>query len=353
MSAPFEQQPNHNQLIERDLVLHQVYDLDPALAEHEQTRQLVEIGTDFILQVSQQHGAPDAPRWHQGSREATIMTYHNGQSEHASGHSSIGVDGAGVPRGSLLLAAHINRAAGEEIVRPVQRALLFAASASHDVVQLCGRSFDNTNGDEEQSANLLRNRLLEAGFTQDLADEGATYVMATMFNPAEMRQAIQTEGQPEHTVLGQQIIAAADLMSLATSRGPLGAMEWTLEELGLRTKNHALQHALDQQHQTTSEIRGLSGLLSFVDSTPSLKAQFTASLEGQGKFARGLQYQDDAIRRACGQGVDDFFPNGREQTAQKLEQLADQAEQGVGLHELWAQAKLHSVARPLGYSALQ
>lgn len=326
---------------QREAMLDEVFALDPELFEDEATRRMVELGINFIEDVTRQHGSPDDPHWSRGSREETVMTFHNGESEYASGHTSVGRDGAGVPSGVLILSGLINRSAGRTIVPAWQRALLFVAAAAHDSIQLCGRSFDNDNGDEEQSANQVRAALLAEGFSEQIADEGATYVMATMFNIKEMRQAVQTEGHPPHVVLGQQIIAAADLRGPATRRGALGSMEWIIEESGLSSTGRLLQQHLKEQGLTPANVATLGDVLAFVNRTPALKQHFITKLRTQATFIEGLRYQDSAIREACGQGIDDFYPGGRMRTAARLRALASAAEAGATLYQIWV-AELQS-----------
>ncbi|HSX15254.1 MAG TPA: hypothetical protein VLF40_00520 [Candidatus Saccharimonadales bacterium] len=320
---------------EAQAIFDEVAVLDPELLETPETRRLVEIGAAYILEVSGRYGSPAVPRWQRGSVDETIMTYHNGESEGSHGHTSVGADGVGVPRGVLVIAAGINARAGYEVVGRQQRALLFAAATAHDVVQLCGRSVAVANGDEEQSANRLRSTLQQSGFSEAIAAEGACYVEASKYDPTKGQQVIIEDGMPFQTVLGQQILAAADLLSPATRRGALGSMEWTLEESGLGSKDRVLQTALAEAGLEPADVPDLATLHAFVDAAPQLKARFAASLRGQAGWIEGLRYTDSAIRAVCGAGIDDMFPGGRMQTAANLRMVADLADRGVAMASLW------------------
>jgi len=319
---------------ETQRIFDEVGALDPELLESPETRQLVAIGAAYIHEVTNRHGSPDAPAWYAGTVDHAMMTYHNGESDIANGHTSAGADGAGVPRNALSIALTINARAGYQVVGPLQRALLFVSGAAHDFVQLCGRSVAVAEGDERLSADHLYETLLSAGHSEAVAQEGARYVMATMYDPSQGRHVIATEGMPFQTILGQQIVAAADLLSPVTEFGALGSMQWTLEEFGLGQKNRVLHAELTAQGLSPADVADLPSLLAFVDATPDLKQRFVAGLRGQAGWIEDITYSDSAIRMACGAGINDMFP-GRAQTAANLRALADYADQGAPLRELF------------------
>lgn len=308
--------------------------IDPEIVRTPASALLVEIGARCIASVTDQHGTPAEPRWHRGTVDHTMMTYHNGESNSSSGHTSVNLRGAGVPRNVLLLSGQINRRAGRSVVGPVQRGLLFGAAGGHDLVQLCGRSIEVSNGDEEQSARHIKKMILDKGYTEAIAEEGSRYVKATIYDPKKGKHVIATSGQTDETILGQEIMAGSDLLSPATVRGPLGSMEWTLEEMGLRSKDRILHTELAARGKTLRHVNTLGKLLMFVDDSEILRGRFVGGIRGQAGWIEGLHYQDDMIKRACGVGIDTMFP-GRSRTADKLRAIADEGDKGAPMRKLW------------------
>src|SRR4051812_18015133 len=123
---------------EVEKALAEVRVLDPELLERSDTSQLVELGLQIGKEVTEYFGTPSAPKWASGAHETSvIMSYHNGGED---GHTSVGPEGAGVPRNVLLIAKAVNDAAGREVYDPLMRATAFYAAESHDSRQLCGRA---------------------------------------------------------------------------------------------------------------------------------------------------------------------------------------------------------------------
>ncbi|MFR9753975.1 hypothetical protein ACL02S_23450 [Nocardia sp. 004] len=293
-----------------------VAELDPTLLESSATRTLIELGAQFIDEVTDRYGSPDDPRWMSGTVETNVlMTYHNGGID---GHSSAGPLGDGVPRGVLLISAAMNRAAGREVIDPLLRATMFAAAAAHDHTQLCGRSLlpegqqNDAYGDERLSADTARARCLDAGVPADVADLVALTIMATAFDPTSKAQNVDYDAGSERAILAQEITAAADLLSLTARRGPLGSLEMVCESLCLHQRGQLVQ-------QNTRAFTAIytPELLHAIGVCPELRSAFADGLVGQAKFFSGHRYSDSHIRQVCGAGIDDLFP-GRENNVELL-----------------------------------
>lgn len=307
--------------------------LDPELLAQPETRKLVEIGYQFIDRVSQKHGNPDNPQWFAGTREATFMAYHNGQSATSFGHTSVGE--AGVTRNFLEISHAINQRAGQEVVDATERALGFSSMSAHDDEQLHGRSIDFTDGDEIRSAKNLYEALEHAGFPQDVCEEASLRVMATLFNPRTLSQTIDYE-RPQISVLGQEIAACSDLLSIVLPRGPKGGLENIMEGLGMSAQDHALQKALLSAGIGAEQITTPEDMMTFIEITPSLKERFIAGLNGQVWFVSNFVFSDRTIRQVCGAGIDQLFP-GRARNIEVSKNLASQAQDGVSLTDIWQQ----------------
>ena len=283
-----------------------VDELDPALLEDPTTRTLIRLGARFIDDVTKRYGSPSAPEWASGTVETKVlMCYHNGGID---GHSSAGPLGDGVPRGVLQIAAAMNSAAGHEVIDPLLRAALFAAAAAHDHTQLCGRSLlpeghGEGHGDERLSAAAVRTRCLEAKIPADVAELVHLAVMATAFDPNTKSQNVEYAGKSEREILAQEIIAAADLLSLTSRRGPLGSIEMICESLCLHRSNR-----LVQQRPRAFTTISTDELLYCIGTEPELQPAFADGLVGQAAFFAGHNYSDSHIRQTCGAGIDDLFP---------------------------------------------
>lgn len=311
-----------------------VAELDPALLETPGTRSLIELGSAFIVEVTERFGTPAAPRWASGTVETDVfMAYHCGGHD---GHTSVGPLGAGVPRGVLQIAAAINDAAGREVVDPLLRATLFVAAAAHDHTQLCGRALlpeghDHHHGDERLSAATARARCLELGADHEVAALAYVSVLATAFDPVSKRQNVDYD-HTARAILAQEITAAADLLSLTAPRGPLGSVEMVSESLCLRQRGRMVQRRLPM----AASINSVPWLLDCIDTDPELRAAFAEGIAGQIAFFSGHRYSDARIRAVCGAGIDELFP-GRPGNVETLELFAGLLEEH-GTRELWTVA---------------
>jgi hypothetical protein len=305
--------------------------LDPALLERPETRLLVDLGAQFGHEVTAQYGTPAAPQWASGSHETDVfMSYHNGGPD---GHTSIGAQGAGVPRNVLVIARAVNKAAGWEVYDPLMRATGFYVAWTHDSNQLCGRSLVLASqgegpGDERLSADEARARYLEYGGTLNIAGKVYDGVMATAFNPATSTQNVGYEawhsnpGDPEvmRSVLGQELVAAADLLGPVVSHGPLGAIQYSVESLCLQQNDQVLQEALSVNGESLASITAMEQLLARMGGDDRLRSLFIDTMERQVTFFTShLQYSDQVIREVLGgRGIEDLFP-GRSANARIIE----------------------------------
>lgn len=340
--------------------LEAVQALDPELLENPDARQLIEMGAQFVGETTDRYGTPDHPLWHEGTVENRPMTYHNGGED---GHTSAGEHGIGVPRGALLIAGAVNRAAGREVFDPVARATSFYAGAAHDLDQNCGRALlpegqqGEDYGDERLSAEAARDRLLAAADAQEspvdpaLANQAYLEVMATAFDPNTKAQKISydaLEADPENpdlqqSILGQELLAAADLLSPTSPRGTLGAIENVLEGLASNASGRALQQALEARGIPLTGTVEVGQILDVIGEDEELRTQFTNSMNGQANFFGGFQYSDREIRKVTGgQGIDDLFP-GRAENAAVLTGFTEALRNGTASpRDVWQQARVRA-----------
>ncbi len=323
--------------------------LDSELLELSDTRQLVEIGLDHIASVTMRYGTPQRPRWASGSYEdAVFMSFHNGGDD---GHSSVGESGAGVPRNVLRIARAVNEAAGWEVYDPLARAIAFNAAAAHDVVQLCGRSLlpegqeNDHRGDERLSAEYAREAYVAKGGDSAIAQRIYDGVMATAFNPqttsqnVKERDAYPTEAAFMAGSLGQELLAAADLLSPTTPRGPLGAFEYCIESLSFHQAGQVMKGQLVASGLTTRDVLDMPTLLSFIGNNQKLLEALKQVMAGQSKFFKEhLSYSDTSIKLVCGKGIDDMFP-GRMANGDTLQDFSDALQAGMSPLEIWHTAK--------------
>lgn len=329
-------------------VIDEVQKLDPELLASEETKQLVLLGAEFGREVTERYGTPAHPKWATGTFETDVfMSYHNGGED---GHTSVGSHGAGVPRSVLIIAKAVNSAAGQVIYSPLMRAAAFYAAEAHDSHQLCGRTLlsegqGEERGDERLSAEEARDRYMTANGDLATADLIYSGVMATAFNPNTSKQnVVHPEGQEisdeqRSNLLVQELVAAADLLGPTGSRGPLGALEYCVEQLCLEQKGRLTQERLGSQGTETSTLSSIEDMLGQIDSDPALKAAFIETVSGQARFfADFLEYSDATIKSVCGKGIDDLFP-GRRQNATMLEGFHLDLQQGQSVSTIWQQAK--------------
>jgi hypothetical protein len=336
---------------ELEKTLAEVAILDPELLEREDTRLLVELGARFGKEVTEDFGTPAEPKWASGSHEVdVIMSYHNGGED---GHTSVGPEGAGVPRNVLLIAKAVNDAAGREIFDPMARATSFYAAEAHDSRQLCGRALlpegeGEGHGDERLSAEDARDRYLRAGGDPEVAQEAYEDLMATAFNPDTGAQNVNYEAwranpnDPKLTraVLGQELTAAADFLGPTSPRGPLGAIEYSVEVMCLGQKNQIIQERLRLQGIEPTSVTSMDELFDLIAQDEVLRSAFADIVAGQAAFFSDyLKFSDEAIRAACGKGIDDLFP-GRLENAAILAQYAESLQAGEHPITIWQQARV-------------
>jgi hypothetical protein len=319
--------------------------LDPEILEDDETRFVVELGAIFGFKITEEFGTPDQPRWTSGvyAREA-FMARHNGGDD---GHTSVGERGAGVPRNVLLIAQAVNQHAGEVVYDPHQRALAFYAAMAQDLHQLEGRALypnevnDFAYSNEGLSVRAATSRYIRAmtDHTVDDVDQARVlretradanriqeYIKATAMNSIIGVQAVHYTGlryQPLNmslwdSVLGQELVACADLLAANTRRGPLSAIEAAVEELGMPSGEHKLQMLLYEQDVEYWNIDTMAGLLVAMQDNIYLRDAFIAQLQRQAEYvASGLEYCDETIEEVCGKRMDHLFGH-REENARIL-----------------------------------
>jgi CRP-like cAMP-binding protein len=311
--------------------LEAVRKLDPQLLENAETRHVVELGILFGNEITEQFGTPEQPKIVSGTvEENVLMSYHNGGED---GHTSVGEKGVGVPKNVLLLAKAVNTASGKEIYDAKMRAVAFYAAMAHDSVQLCGRTLldegqGENRGDERLSAIKARDRYLEAGGDDDTGQMIYDAVMATAFNPKNGRQNVtydqelssNIEDPQTRNMLVSELTAAADLLGPSSLRGPLGAIEYCVEQLCLNDKGRLLQKSLGNDMGFGDGPVNMQTILQKINDTPILKNKFIDLVKGQSEFySNFLKYSDQAIRGATGWfGITDLFP-GLKENAKILE----------------------------------
>lgn len=330
--------------------LDEVRALDPELFEHPVTLQLVEMGAQASAEVTEDFGTPDGPKWHVGAVEERAMTYHNGGED---GHTSAGEKGSGVPRAAVLIAKAVNEAAGHEVYDPISRAVGYNAGANHDRDQNCGRALlpegqqGEGYGDERLSAEAARDDYLTAGGDPAIAQRLYDSVMVTAFNPETKTQNINHEAwrtspddpDLQQIVLGQELMAAADLLSLTHVRGPVGAVENVVESLCSNQSGRALQGVLSTRGLKTTGVTSIGELLDVIGENDALRAKFTEMIDGQSKFFGGFQFSDEAIQTVCGHGIDELFPGRANNIAELNTYTEALRSEERSPKEVWQQAR--------------
>jgi hypothetical protein len=331
--------------------LREIYALDPELFDHEDTRKLVELGVQYGEYVTKKYGTPDQPKWATGTHEIDVlMSYHNGGE---TGHSSVGKGGAGVPRNVLIIAGTVNAEAGGEVYSPMVRATAMYAAYAHDAHQLCGRSLlpegrGEDRGDERMSAEMARDVLLSAGFTAETADSAYEYVMATAFNPLTSSQNVEYgEWDETHSdsialrsVLGQELVAAADLLRLSLAQGALGAVVYSVEMMCLQQYGQPLQKRLHEMEVAPFNITTMEEMFVLIGKDDALREVFKTKVAGQEAFfADYLRYSDRAIRFVCGKGIDELFAGGRDRNIEVVSNYVMALEAGATPLEIWEDAR--------------
>jgi hypothetical protein len=338
---------------EFEKVVTEVRRLDPELLAYPDTRQLITLGARAIGEVTQQYGTPDAPEWASGTHETDVlMVYHNGGED---GHTSVGPRGSGVPRNTLIIAQAVNTSAGREVYSPLMRAVSFYGGAEHDIRQLCGRALSpegqgEGRGDERLSAEDARDRYLAAGGSPAVAQRTYNATLATAFNPETQTQNVDREAwhanfdDPElaQTVLEQELTVTADLFGSTGPRGPLNSIEYSVESLCLVQKGRTIQEQLRADGIPPASITTIEQLLGFIAQNKVLRSLFAKTVGENAKFTSDyLRYPDEAIRTACGSGIDDLFP-GRLQNGATLADYAEALRDGEDPHSIWQQARAHA-----------
>ena len=336
--------------------LQEVTLVDPELLNDDENSRLIELGIRFCNEVTEAYGTPKEPKLSSGRVEKRVpMTYHNGGSD---GHTSIGSEGVGVPRNALMIAQRVNDVAGAEIFDTRMRAIAFYASMAHDRIQLCGRALMSEGqgdglGDERLTAELARKTYVAdiVGIsTEELTEEHENQltrkqkendnliekaVMATAFDTSRGSQnVVYKKGWTYHQdrlhdtdtqeILMQELVAAADLLGPSSLRGPLGAIEYCVEQLALKDKGQLLQQELGDHLGEDGRVftsHDMSTLLRDISSNEILRKKFTELVNGQIQFfSTFLNYSDTAIRATTqGKGIKELFP-GLEENANTLKE---------------------------------
>lgn len=324
--------------------------LDPELFDHPQTRQLVELGLKNLGVATVRFGTTTAPKWASGLHESVVFNaYHSGGTD---GHTSVGALGAGVPRNVLVLAREVNSAAGTEVYDPMARATGFYSATGHDLEQLCGRSMlpegrGPRKGDERVSAEHGRDTYLAAGGTPDVAQEIYEQIMVTAFNHDTKTQNVDhtawladpDDPKLSRIALGKELVAGGDLLSTTTKRGPLASIEHTAECMCWLRFDRILPRRLEALGIVPASIETIEAMLIVIGDDDILREQFVTLMAEQSVFySRFVRFSDTAIRRACGQGVDDVSP-GRLTNAVILDDYTAQLRDGVPPVDLWRQAR--------------
>lgn len=301
--------------------------LDPELFHYPESRQLVELGLEFGREVTTAYGTPDQPRWASGAYErSAIMTYHNGGRD---GHTSVGPLGAGVPRNVLRIAHTVNQAAGAEVYTPLARATAFCTAQGHDRYQLCGRSLmpegqGEGRGDERMSAEYARDRYLAAGGSPETAQHIYDWLLVTAYNPQTRTQNVRYH--PDASVidkLGRELLGAGDWLAFNLPCGPLRAFEYVPERLCLIANGELLQQRLPLQGISLRGVVAMPDLLQTIAQDKTLLEAFITHFEGDAGFSKNaVKYSDQAIRNACGQGIDELFNYARLTHANTIQQAA-------------------------------
>lgn len=313
-------------------------ELDPRLLTDPAAVPLVAAGATLIAEVTDRFGTPSAPRWASGLVEKNVpRTYHCGGLD---GHTSTGKQGAGVPRGALLIAQAMNILTRREVIDTELRGITFLAAAAHDHTQGCGRALLAEGqgpglGDERLSGQTAAVRALSATRDSDAADLAELAVMATAFDPGTGAQNVIYDGHTPREVLAQEITAAADLLSLNMRRGPLSALEMVTESLFLHAKGQIGQARLDwSSHAITSTAL----MLDHIGDDDELRAAFAEGVAGQIAFFSAHRFTDAAIRDTCGAGIDQMFP-GRTDNIGALETYAGMLRDGHTPRQIWETAR--------------
>jgi hypothetical protein len=337
---------------DREVGREQVKASDPDLLLDPATRQLVELGLDLIAEVSAQYGTPEHPRWASGTYETQVlMTYHNGGQD---GHTSVGEQGCGVPRNVLRLAGAVNAAAKAPVISPLVRAIAFYAACAHDVRQLCGRLLlpegqqGSDRGDERLSALQAQHHLQQAGVDQRWVDLAQVGVLATAYNPRTHNQNLDyglwQPGQPvPDQVAVQELVAGADLLSIATRWGPTEGVRYAAESLGFHSFGQVAGRWCDQQHLKLGAVTAAEVFFRAMRPGTDLAAHFLTFMRGEEKYMQtGFRFSDRGLHTLCGKGIDQLFP-GRGRNAQWMAVATAALEAGeLTPHQVWVKALAHA-----------
>jgi hypothetical protein len=316
--------------------------LDPELLIQPDARSIVVAAADIMEQITQAYGSPEQPKLHSGTvHQNVLMAMHNAGPD---GHTSVGQGGAGVPRNALRISQEINRATRMPVCGPLFRAKTFYAAAAHDRFQLCGRSLlQPTDGDERLSADFARHHFPLQGDAIQHADDVFGQVMATAYDPGKGTQNVDyrlferypNDARALEVTLGQEIVAAADLLHIATRRGVLTATEFALEMLTMQDQT---VHERLQRDGIDPATLTLEGLFLVIDRDSTARDNFRALMASQPSFARSVRYTDQAIRQVAKVGIEEVFDE-RQPNALILEDFNTQLQEGATVRSLWLQAR--------------
>ena len=177
---------------------------------------------------------------------------------------------------------------------------------AHDSRQLCGRALlpegqGEGRGDERLSAEEAAARYLAAGGDPTVAEQVYDDDMATAFNPQtgaqnvdyEVWEVDRTNPAATEVVLGQELSAAADLLGPTGPRGPLGAIEYSVESLCLAQKDQVVQQRLRAHGIDPTTVTSMDQLFDLIGQDEVLRGAFADTVAGQSKFfSNYLKFSD-------------------------------------------------------------
>lgn len=315
------------------LVIEQIQACDPEIMNDPQLAVYGYVGAAYIRQITEAYGTPARPLWHEGSNDATFMTFHNGQSPESSGHTSMDPEGFGVPHNALIMTRRINTLAREEgrpePVNPLQRARLLGAACAHDYIELCGRSIHlpdrsvvEKSGDEYMSSRNAFITFTANGVSNENAEQIAVDILATQCDPATLRQLIDYS-QPEASIFEQEILAGSDLVSGVRYFSPWTNLLYSVELCGAELKT-----AMDAEQKQPSDFPTIKDILRLIGRHPALHQAFNNNVLFGPTFVDKLNYQDSAIRRLANTDIERIFAHSRSTTSSLTRQVSNLVESG-------------------------
>jgi hypothetical protein len=316
------------------LVMGQIEQQDPELLADPKLVVYARIGAAYIRTISEHYGTPARPQWCTGSEKSTFMSFHNGQSEDSSGHTSMDPEGFGVPFNVLSIAKQLNHLADldgrPEVVNPLQRARALGAACAHDYVQLCGRSIflrDKTRleerGDEYLSAHNSYLTARANGIGLDDAGQMAIDLLATQCDPKTGQQLIDYT-QSESSVLEQETVAGADLISVVRSHSP-----WTNFLYSIELCDAELQQAITAEGRQAQDYQTIDDILHLIGRHAPLREAFNKNILYGFTFVKNIRYQDSTIQRLGHTTIENIFVHKRGSIVLLAKQVNTLVTQGI------------------------